>query len=385
MKLLPDQNPFVDVKARREKWAHLTKGIQEQEGKFDPDGGRHRRICTEILLENAAWYLESTDQRQLAETSTHSGSGFGVGGEALAAPYIFPLVRRVFPKLIANELVAIQPMSRPEGKVFYLDFYRSDTPGEGERVDSGSDEDYADREPGASVPEITFQITSASVTAKEKALKAKWHLETQQDLLAYHGEDAETILMAATSSEIVRETDMEIILDIVTNATAGNVNWCYNVPTSGPYSNLDPKVYKETLYDAITDCNNLIFKKVFRNATWLLADPDTCARLEKLEKFKLFEGADAQTEAMGVIRFGTLATKYKVYKSAWFTPNKILMGYKGTSWIETGYVYAPYIPLYTTPLIVDPDDFTPRRGVMTRFAKKVVNGNFFGTVTLTAS
>ena len=102
-------------------------------------------------------------------------------------------------------------------------------------------------------------------------------------------------------------------------------------------------------------------------------------------KFKIFEGADAQTENIGVIRFGTLAQKYKVYKHPWFTANTILMGYKGTSWIETGYVYAPYIPLWVTPLILDPNDFTPRRGIMTRFAKKMVNGNFFATVTLTAS
>ena len=373
--LMEDQNPYAEVEERQKRWSYLTEG--KKKGKSiqelyenDPDGGVHRRIATEILLDNAKWHLETTEYTDVAA----------------AAPYIFPMVRRVFPKLIANELVSVQPMSRPDGKVFYLDFYRSADPGtQSDRVDLSSDEDYADRSPGAAVKEVTFKVSSSSVTAKEKALKAKWQLETQQDLKAYHGEDAETLLMGVTADEIIRETDMEIILDIESNVGAGNVNWSYTVPSTGAYSNIDPKVYKETLYDAITDCNNLIFKKVFRNATWIIADPDTCARMEKLEKFKLFEGADDATENVGIIRFGTLAQKYKVYKHPWFTANKMLMGYKGVSWIETGYVYAPYIPLYTTPLIIDPNDLTPRRGVMTRFAKKMVKSGFFGTVTLTAS
>lgn len=373
-RLMEGQNPFVNVEDRQARWAYLTEGIQGKNGmgRFDFDGGLHRRICTEILMDNVKIQMETSP----------------VASVAAAAPYIFPMVRRIFPKLIANELVSIQPMSKPDGKVFYLDFYRSATPGtEGDRVDLSIDEDYADRAGGESsaVAEVTFKIESESVEAKQKALKAKWEIEAQQDLMAYHGESAENILMATASDEIVRETDQEIILDIASNVGAGNVNWVYTVPTSGAYSTLDPKVYKETLYDAITDCNNLIFKKVYRNATWILADPDTCARLEKLEKFKIFEGADAQTENIGVIRFGTLAQKYKVYKHPWFTANTILMGYKGTSWIETGYVYAPYIPLWVTPLILDPNDFTPRRGIMTRFAKKMVNGNFFATVTLAAS
>jgi hypothetical protein len=364
------QNPFVEVEARQERWKYLTDGLQEKYGKYDLDEGRHRRICVEILLDNAAWMLETTTSTDIAA----------------AAPYIFPMVRRIFPKLIANELVSVQPMSRPDGKVFYLDFYRNADPGTlGDRVDLSVDEDYADRDPGGEVAEVSFKIASESVTAKQKALKAKWEIELQQDLKAYHGEDAETMLMGVTANEIVRETDQEIILNIADNVGAGNVNWVYTVPASGAYSALDPKVYKETLYDAITDANNLIFKKVFRNATWIVADPDTCARLEKLEKFKLFEGADAQTENIGVIRFGTLAQKYKVYKHPWFTANKILLGYKGSTWVETGYVYAPYIPLWTTPVIIDPNDFTPRRGVMTRFAKKMVNGDFFSTVTLQAS
>jgi len=375
--LLQEHNPYRDVPERTERWKHLTegvegkaKGIEDQYKLIDADEGRHRRICTEILLDNAKWAMETTAYTDVAA----------------AAPYIFPMVTRIFPQLRADELVAVQPMSQPEGKVFYLDFYRSATPGTAsDRVDLSSDEDYADRSPGGEVAEVTFKIASEPISAEEKALKAKWQIETQQDLKAYHGEDAETLLMGVTANEIIREIDMMIILDIVSKMSAGNVNWVYTMPTSGAYSNLDPKVYKETLYDAITDCNNLIFKKVFRNATWMLADADTCARLEKLEKFKLFEGADAQTENVGIIRFGTLAQKYKVYKHPWFTANKILMGFKGTTWIEAGYVYAPYIPIFTTPLIFDPDDMTPRRGVMTRFGKKMVNGNFFATVTLGAS
>ncbi|MEW6613934.1 MAG: phage major capsid protein [Thermodesulfobacteriota bacterium] len=345
---------------RRERWAYLTEDIK--------DDLLRRQV--ETMLDNEAWYMD-----YLEETSQTSNVG-------TFTTFAFPLVRRIYPKLIATELVSVQPMTQPTGKIFYLDFKYNTG---GQRIDTNPDKTYANATEGGAVKEINFDITSVTVEAGEKKLKAKWTIEAQQDLMAYHGLDAETELMGVCGDEITREIDRDIIDDVVAQASAGNVNWSKTIPTTAPWNVLDPKVYKETLYDAIIDANNMIFKKRYRNASWIVADPDTCTRFEKLEKFKLFEGADDATMNMGVIRFGTLANKYRVYKDPWFAADKILLGYKGPTWLETGYVYAPYIPLYVTPLIIDPNDFIPRRGMMSRFAKKVVSGDFFATVTLTGS
>jgi len=353
---------------RRKKWAYLTEGLDKQ-----------RCLQTEVLLENTEAYL-----RFLEETSQIANVG-------AFTTFAFPMVRRIFPKLIARSLCSVQPMSQPTGKIFFLDFkYGTEKGGivVGDRLDQkGVDaKDYATRtaEAGA-VPEINFDISSVDVSAIEKALKAKWTMEAQQDLKAYHGLDAESELMTVLSDEIIREVDTLLIDGMLAAATAGNVNWCFNAPAAAPWTNLDPKVYKATLYDAIVDANNLVFKRRYRNATWLVADADVCTRLEKLEGFKLTETVDDAVYNAGIHLFGVLKNRWVVYKNPWFTANKMLVGYKGVSWLDTGYVYAPYIPLYTTPLLIDPDDFTPRRGMMSRFAHKAVVGDCYATVTLTSS
>lgn len=360
---LIEENP-----ERQKKWAYLTEGLD-----------REKRLQLEVLLENQEAYFKF-----LQETSQMSNVG-------AFTTFAFPLVRRIFPKLIAQELCSVQPMTQPTGKIFYLDFKYGTAKGgisQGDRLDvKGADaKDYATRTPETgTVPEINFHISSVSVEAIEKALKAKWTIEAQQDLKAYHGLDAESELMTVLSEEIIREIDMLIIDGMLNAATAGNVNWNKNMPNTAPWTNLDPKVYQATLYDAIVDANNLIFKKRYRNATWLVADSDTCTRLEKLEGFKLMETVDDAVYNVGIHLFGVLRNRWKVYKHPWFVPNKILVGYKGTSWLDTGYVYAPYIPLYTTPLLIDPDDFTPRRGMMSRFAHAAVVGDCYATVTIVSS
>jgi hypothetical protein len=361
----PRQYLIVENDQRRQKWAYLTEGLDDT-----------KRLQTEVLLDNMA--------KALSETSF-------MGNVGPFVTFAFPLIRRIFPKLIAQSLCSVQPMTQPTGKVFFLDFKYGTTKGgisAGDRLDQKGNvaKDYADRTPETGeVAEVNFDIGSDSVDAEEKALKASWTIEAQQDLKAYHGLDAESELMAVLSDEIIREIDILIIDDMTANATAGNVNWNINAPDTAPWTNLDPKVYKATLYDAIVDANNLIFKKRYRNATWLVADSDTCTRLEKLEGFKLAETVDDAIFNIGIHQFGVLRNRWVVYKHPWYQGNKILVGFKGASWLDTGYVYAPYIPLYTTPLIVHPDTLKPIRGMMSRFGRKVVHGNCFATVTLVSS
>lgn len=411
---------------RTKRWAHLTEGLNDYD-----------RLVMETLLDNTKrWEMFETSQTRNVGTFTTYG---------------YPLIRRVFPNLIANELVSVQPMTQPTGLIFFLDFLYGTSKGgvtagdnladgskfnpyyaggtvRGEVLGEGTGEEktfdlaygpivadsevvYVDGIPvsgytiangkititaaegaaitvdyqvspgeGDDVPEIDFDMTSTDVQAESKKLKAKWTLEAQQDLMAYHGLSAESELLAVLGDQIRREIDRAIINDLYDNASAGNVNWSAEAPSD--FSGSD-REYRMTLYDAIIDANTLIYKRRYRNANWIVADPDTCSLLEKLDGFKeLNNDAGVGGAGLGVEQFGILRNRFTVYKDPWATANKLLLGYKGNTFMETGYVYAPYIPLYTTPVITDPNDFTPRRGVMTRYARKPVITDFYATVTV---
>ncbi|MBW1971246.1 MAG: hypothetical protein JRI44_00185 [Deltaproteobacteria bacterium] len=378
---------------RKERWAHLT--LNEEAKLKVRDDNKRRKL--EVLLDNTArWLIEKgvcklEGNRIIVESTTTTDIG-------AFTTMAFPLVRRIWPELIANELVSVQPISQPTAKVFYLDFIRgsagtpSSTYPSGQTLHDHFDSDYADTTEGGEVKEVNFRVSSVDVSAHQKKLKAKWTIEAQQDLLAYHGLDAEAEVMKILALEITREIDYEIINNLLTAATqpanseggegAGNVNWSSTAPSTSPWNVLNPKEYQETLYDAILDANNLIFKKVYRNATWIIANPDTCAILEKLNDFKLDKNSAENRFNIGVHRFGTIKNRFLVYKHPDFIANKILVGFNGNSWLETGFVYAPYIPLYTTPLLIDADDFTPRRGILSRYATKVINAGCYATVTI---
>ena len=427
---------LVENEARREKWAHLTEGLDD-----------HKRLALETLLENAErWAMtEASDTSNVKAFTT----------------YGFPLIRRVFPNLIANELVSVQPMSMPTAMVFYLDFtygtsIRGTTAGDviggngmanfnpyyaggvvrglvlgegdgttvtftvsdahllpvlansatvyvdGVAVDftltdaaTGTftlDEAPADgavvtvdynlttpTEGGDDIPEIDFNMTSTSVVAETKKLKAKWTLEAQQDMLAYHGVNAETEMLAILGDEIRREIDRQIVNDLYNIASAGNVNWSATAPAD--YNGSD-REYKMTLWEAIIDANNLIYKRRFRNATWIVADPDTCARLEKLDGFSEVQRDWAGQAGMGLERFGVIRNRFTVYKDPMAPAGKILLGHRGTSIFETGYVYAPYVPLYTSPVFTDPNTMQAVRSVMSRYARKALIPDLYATVTI---
>jgi len=240
------------------------------------------------------------------------------------------------------------------------------------------------------VKDIQLKMTSTDITAIEKALKAVWTLELQQDLNAYHGLSIETEIMAILQEQIVREIDGLILAALLAGATAGNVNWNYQGYLAGDTSTWERREYRRTLYEAIQDAANLIYKKRYRYPTWIIGHPDAINRLEKLEEFKIEPTgedrgpADIYTVGRHVV--GVLAARYTVYKDPfWPDSTKLLLGYRGTTWSDTVGFYAPYIPLYTTPLIVDPNDFTPRRGLLSRFAYGCLIGDGLATVTITAS
>lgn len=359
-----------------EQYAALTEDFVPfgEAPKFSTDWVKHR-----MLQQERDYLLKQEAANRLADIATFTTISM-------------PLVRKIFSRLIAMDMVSVQPISQPTAKVFYLDFVFGDSIGgvtAGQSIYTSREKTYADRTPetGTPIPSLKLKLTDSDITAVEKALKAEWSLELEQDLAAYHGLAIEPELMAICQQEIVNEVDGMILYDMLANATAGNVSWNVNgYLTDDLKVTMYKKEYDKTLLDAFTDGSNLIFKKRYRYGSWIIGHPDAVVRLEKMEDFKTIEGGVPEEFIIGRHQVGTLSGKWRVYKDPfWPTANKFLMGYKGATWSDSVAFYAPYIPLYTTPLIIDPNDFTPRRGLMSRFAYGTLIGDGLATITLTTS
>jgi len=259
--------------------------------------------------------------------------------------------------------------------------------------------------PAPVIPEIDIKIEAISITAETRKLRAKWSPELAQDLNAYHSMDAEVELTSILSEQIALEIDREILNDLVSQANGANYYWSRSpgrfvnkvtgarqaltdVYQIGPQFTGTVREWYETLIETIIDVANTIHRKTLRgSANFLVTGPDVCTILEASvlykPKFSLDgEGQVGSPFTIGAEAVGTLSNRFTVYKDPYFSRNKILVGYKGGSYLETGYVYAPYVPLIVTPTIFAPEDFTPRKGVMTRYGKKTVRSDFYGTVTV---
>jgi hypothetical protein len=246
------------------------------------------------------------------------------------------------------------------------------------------------------IPELDFRIESVAVTAKSRKLKARWTPELAQDLAAYQNLDAEVELTQVLSEQIALEIDREILSELLFRATGANYYWSrapgkFLDKTNGTTANGGSftgtvREWYETLIEVIIDVGNTIQRKTLRgSANFLVTSPDVSTILEASVLYKpIYDAADTMQTTMGIgtEKVGTLTQRYTVYKDPYFPRNKILVGYKGSSFLETGFVYAPYVPLIVTPVIYKYDDLTPTKGVMTRYAKQLVRSDFYGTVTI---
>ena len=259
-----------------------------------------------------------------------------------------------------------------------------------------SNMDAADPQP--SIPEIDIKVEAVPVVAETRKLRARWSPELAQDLNAYHSLDAEVELTQILSEQIALEIDREILNDLLTGASAANFFWSrapgkfVNKETAADESDKASftgtvREWYETLVETIIDAANQIHRKTLRgSANFIVCGPDVATILEASVLYKPSytldgDGQVSQPMVIGADRAGTLSNRFTVYKDPYFPRNKILVGYKGGSYLETGFVYAPYVPLIVTPTIFQPEDFTPRKGVMTRYGKKMVRADFYGTVT----
>ena len=440
-----------------------TTGILD--GITDPN----TRSATAVLLENQRLINEvSTDTSDVAQFKRIS----------------IPLVRRIYPQLIANKIVSVQPLLGPTGLVYYLRFRYSSNKGAvrgasnnggfpGDDVNSlqqladgtanldvyyssqfvqneshtdagatttfsfvvehtpilagtltgtiydggvaiqtfsvsssnvfsftpiGSPSDYAEAgtidnttglltltmnnplgsssavinyqynmECNQDLPEINLVIESEEIAAKTRKLKAVWSYEAQQDLRSQHNLDAEAELTAVLAQEINLEIDREILQDLRLNA--GTVAaWDYSTALGDTV-----KEKYESLYVKVTEVSNVIHRKTLRGgANWLVTSPEVASIFETATAGFAPAPSETFTSSLGVQYVGTINNRWRLYKDPLFPSNQILMGYKGDSYMDSGYFYCPYVPLTQTPTVLDPESFCPRRGILTRYGKKLL-------------
>ena len=252
-------------------------------------------------------------------------------------------------------------------------------------------------ENSAGIPEIDIKVDSVAVTAVTKKLKAKWSPELGQDLNAYHNLDAEVELTQILSEQIALEIDREILEDLVAEARAGVRYWSRN---PGQFLNRETGAtlasgvadftgnvseWYETLVETINDVSAQIHRKTLRGAAnFVVCSPEVANILEFTAGFRANVTADSDRGDIGAIKVGSLSKKFDVLVDPYFPRNLLLVGRRGSSFLESGYVYAPYVPLQTTPTIFGVEDFVPRKGVMTRYAKKMVRPDMYGLVIVKA-
>jgi hypothetical protein len=234
------------------------------------------------------------------------------------------------------------------------------------------------------IGEVSFDLESVTVSVTERKLRAQWSPELAQDVAAFHNIDAEAELTALLSEQVAAEIDREILRDLRKGA-AWNLRWDYNgwrrIQNTTSYTQKD---WNQTLITAINQLSAQIHKSTLRGgANWIVVSSEVSAIFDDLEYFHVSNASPEQDQYnMGIERVGTLAGRYQVYRDPYFPPNQVLIGHKGTSLLDTGYIYAPYVPLQLTPTMYNPFNFTPIKGIMTRYAKKMVNNRFYARITV---
>jgi hypothetical protein len=252
----------------------------------------------------------------------------------------------------------------------------------------------------ANIPEIDIKVDSVAVTAKSRKLKAKWTPELGQDLNAYHNLDAEVELTSILSEQIGLEIDQEMLGELVRGATAATLYWSRrpgkfldrttgvaiangSTDLNGADFTGNVSMWYETLVETINDVSAAIHRKTLRGgANFVVCGPEVANILEFTTGFRANVVHDDAKGTIGAVKAGSLSKKWDVFVDPYFPRNIVLVGRKGSSFLESGFVYAPYVPLQVTPTIFGTEDFVPRKGVMTRYAKKMVRPDMYGLVVV---
>jgi hypothetical protein len=241
--------------------------------------------------------------------------------------------------------------------------------------------EYASLELETELAEVSFRLDEVVVAVEERKLRATWSPELAQDVSAFHNIDAEAELTAMLSEQVAAEIDREILRDL-RKAAAWQLRWDYNgwrraSSAASPYTQKD---WNQTLITRVNQISAQIHKSTLRGgANFIVVSSEISAIFDDLEYFHVSDANPEQDQYnMGIERIGTLGGRYQVYRDPYAPAYSIIIGHKGKSLLDTGYIYAPYVPLQLTPTMYNPFNFAPVKGIMTRYAKKVVNNRFYG-------
>jgi hypothetical protein len=295
----------------------------------------------------------------------------------------------------ANTVNPIPSTGSGESTVFYnvqtVDNYRGD-------FEDAANAGYYNAESTAAdalaIPSIDIKMKSEAIVAKTRKLKAQWTPEFAQDLNAYQSLDAEAELTSIMSEYIALEIDLENLDMLIQDASAADEYWsaknntnlnaaktAWDTNTSGFFNTQGQ--WFQTLGTKMQKVSNKIHQKTLRGgANFLVCSPSVATVLESIPGFASSSDGDVTkaSYAFGIQKSGQMNSRYTVYKNPYMTENVILMGYRGAQFLETGAVFAPYVPLIMTPLVYDPETFTPRKGLLTRYAKKMIRPEFYGRI-----
>ena len=259
---------------------------------------------------------------------------------------------------------------------------------------AGRPNDHSTAADALAIPSIDVKMKSEAIVAKTRKLKAQWTPEFAQDLNAYQALDAEAELTSIMSEYISLEIDLEILDMLISDASAADEYWSAKnneilnadktawVQNGSGFFNTQGQWF-QTLGTKLQKVSNKIHQKTLRGgANFMVISPSVATIIESIPGFASSADGDASKQkfAFGIQKMGQMNSRYEVYKNPYMTENVILMGYRGSQFLETGAVFAPYIPLIMTPLVYDPDTFTPRKGLLTRYAKKMIRPEFYGRV-----
>jgi hypothetical protein len=330
-------------------------------------------------------------------TDIHTGST-GDLSDPTNTSLLYKLVYRSTASAVTTTVSDLAHFAKADAAID-VDFPIDDNFGAGGAIGSVVGSAKFELEAQTAIPEIDIKVDSVAVTAMTKKLKAKWTPELGQDLSAYHNLDAEVELTSILSEQIALEIDREILEDLIKGATASTQYWSrrpgrfLNRETGDQISHQNNESlmgadftgtvseWYETLAESINDVSAQIHRKTLRGgANFVVCSPEVANILEFTAGFRASIGNDYGNGQVGAVNVGSLSKKFDVYVDPYFPRNVVLVGRKGGSFLESGYVYAPYVPLQVTPTIFGTEDFVPRKGVMTRYAKKMVRPDMYGLV-----
>ena len=246
---------------------------------------------------------------------------------------------------------------------------------------------YESLEFATEMGEVSFELDEVVVSVTERKLRATWSPELAQDVSAFHNIDAEAELTALLSEQVAAEIDREILRDL-RKGSAWTLRWDYNgwkrAASGGGFNAYTQKEWNQTLITKINQLSAQIHKSTLRGgANFIVVSSEASAIFDDLEYFHVSNAAPEQDQYnMGIEKIGSLGGRYTVYRDPYAPANSIIVGHKGKSLLDTGYIYAPYVPLQLTPTLQNPFNFAPTKGIMTRYAKKMVNNRFYGTLTI---